>query len=35
MRELIVDEITRLKEISLDDAEIIFNTIINEREYLR
>ena len=33
-RELIVDDSIRLKELGLDDVEAIFNSIINERDYL-
>jgi len=33
-RELIVDNELRLKEIGLEDADSIYRTIINEREYL-
>jgi len=33
-RELKVDENIRLKELGLDDVDAIFNTIVNERDYL-
>ncbi|MDP4239354.1 MAG: GNAT family protein [Bacteroidota bacterium] len=33
-REIFVDENTRLKEIDLDDVEVIFKTIDKERAYL-
>lgn len=33
-RIIVVDTNIRLKEIGLEDAEVIFNTIINERDYL-
>lgn len=33
-RVIVVDANIRLKEIGLEDTEVIFNTIINERDYL-
>lgn len=33
-RVIVVDANIRLKEIELEDTEVIFNTIINERDYL-
>ena len=33
-RELFVDDTIRLKEIGLEDVDAIFNTIVNERDYL-
>jgi len=33
-REIIVDDTILLKELGLDDVEAIFNTIVNERDYL-